>query len=60
VLISPSSMALFLTLFMTIWFRRENARRDTISRPLTARELTVEQQDQERELADSVRARHYP
>jgi hypothetical protein len=47
-------MAFFLTLFMTIWCRRENARRDTISRPLSVHELTEEQKGQERELADNV------
>jgi hypothetical protein len=47
-------MAFFLTLFMTIWCRRENARRDAIASELGVQELTVEQKLQERELADSV------
>lgn len=47
-------MAFTLTLFLTTWCKRENARRDKISRPLSVHELTAEQKEQERELADTV------
>lgn len=48
-------MAFFLTLFMTIWCRRENARRDRIAAEITEPlELTAEQKALEAELADSV------
>jgi hypothetical protein len=49
-----SSMAFFLTLFMTTWCRWENARRDGIANEMGARELTEEQKVLERELADNV------
>lgn len=47
-------MAFFLTSFMTIWCRRENARRDARARELGAQEPTEEQKALERELGDSV------
>lgn len=47
-------MAFFLTLFMTIWCRRENARRDAVAREAGVQELTEEQKVLERELADNV------
>ncbi len=47
-------MAFFLTLFMSIWSRRENARRDTVASEMGVQELTDEQKIQERELADNV------
>lgn len=49
-----SSMALFLTLFMTMWCRWENSRRDGIANEMGATELTEEQKVLERELADNV------
>jgi hypothetical protein len=48
------SMAFFLTLLMTIYCRRENARRDAIARERGVEELTEEQKLLERELADAV------
>lgn len=47
-------MAFFLTLFMTIWVRRENARRDQIADQAGVQELTEAQKLSERELADNV------
>lgn len=47
-------MAFFLTLFMTIWCRRENTHRDAVAQESGAQELTEEQKIMERELADSV------
>jgi hypothetical protein len=47
-------MAFALTLFMTIWCRRENSRRDKVAREVGARELTLEQKMREREQADNV------
>jgi hypothetical protein len=47
-------MAFFLTLFMTIWFQQENARRDKIALETGTQELTEEQILLERELADDV------
>ncbi|KAI1870415.1 uncharacterized protein JN550_005343 [Neoarthrinium moseri] len=54
ILIGLVSVAFFLTLFMTIWCRKENARRDTLTRELGVQELTEEQKILERELADNV------
>jgi len=47
-------MAFFLTLFMTMWFKWENARRDKIALETGSQELTEEQKLLERELADYV------
>lgn len=47
-------MAFFLTLFMTIWCRRENARRDAVAQQVGSHELTEEQKILERELADGA------
>jgi hypothetical protein len=47
-------MAFCLTLFMTIWCRRENARRDVLARERGVQEITDEQKVLERELADDV------
>jgi hypothetical protein len=47
-------MAFFLSLFMSTWCSRENARRDGLSRELGVEELTDEQKAMERELADGV------
>ncbi|KAH7024886.1 high-affinity nicotinic acid transporter [Microdochium trichocladiopsis] len=54
ILIGFISMAFFLTLFMTVWVRRENARRDKIANEAGVQELTEEQKLNERELADNV------
>ncbi|KAK8055597.1 hypothetical protein PG993_000824 [Apiospora rasikravindrae] len=54
ILIGFVGMAFFLTLFMTIWCRRENTRRDAVARQLGTQELTEEQKMLERELADNV------
>ncbi|KAF7518257.1 hypothetical protein G7054_g13519 [Neopestalotiopsis clavispora] len=54
ILIGFVCMAFFLTLFMTIWCRRENARRDAVAREAGVQELTEEQKALERELADNV------
>ncbi|KAI1099177.1 MFS general substrate transporter [Jackrogersella minutella] len=55
ILIGFVGMAFVLTLFMSIWCRRENARRDVTAREAVAEgELTVEQKMLERELADGV------
>jgi hypothetical protein len=48
------SMAFFLTLFMSTWCARENARRNKIALEAVSRELTEEQKLLERELADNV------
>lgn len=48
------SMAFVLTSFMSLWYRRENARRDKIAEQLGPQELTEEQKAEERELADRV------
>lgn len=47
-------MAFFLTLFMSTWCKKENARREAISPELGAHELTEEQKEMEREKADNV------
>jgi len=47
-------MAFILTLFMTTWCRRENARRDALPAGAPVEELTEEQKKLEAELADSV------
>jgi hypothetical protein len=47
-------MAFFLTLFMSIWCGKENARRDKIATEMGMQELTEEQKLLERELADNV------
>lgn len=47
-------MAFFLTLFMILWCRRENARRDALAQQVGHQELTEEQKMMERELADNV------
>ncbi|KAL8397215.1 hypothetical protein RB594_004073 [Gaeumannomyces avenae] len=54
ILIGFISMAFFLSGFMSMWCKRENARREGISRELGVDELTEEQKGMERELADSV------
>ncbi|OAL47511.1 high-affinity nicotinic acid transporter [Pyrenochaeta sp. DS3sAY3a] len=54
ILIGIISMAFFLTLFMSTWFRMENARRDKVALELGEQELTQEQKLMERELADFV------
>ncbi|KAL7626058.1 hypothetical protein AAE478_002828 [Parahypoxylon ruwenzoriense] len=46
--------AFVLTLFMTAWCRRENARRDAVERETPTEQLTPEQKLMERELADGV------
>ncbi|GJC83255.1 putative transporter C1002.16c [Colletotrichum liriopes] len=48
------SMAFFLTLFMTIWCRKENARRDLVASQVGVQELSEEQKALEAELADNV------
>lgn len=47
-------MAFVLTLFMSTWCRRENARRSTIAGELGVQDLTDEQKALERDLADNV------
>jgi len=47
-------MAMCLTTFMTIWCRRENARRDALGGNALPHELTEEEKMMEREQADSV------
>jgi len=47
-------MAFFATLFMTVWCRRENSRRDAVAREMSVQELTEEQKLEERDLADGV------
>ncbi len=55
ILIGFVGMAFFLTSFMTLWCRRENARRDAVSKSSNASsELTEEQKALEQELADDV------
>ncbi|KAK3317016.1 high-affinity nicotinic acid transporter [Apodospora peruviana] len=55
ILIGFVSMAFFLTLFMTTWCSRENARRDQVAAGAgSPEELTEEQKMLERELADDV------
>jgi hypothetical protein len=49
-----TSMAFFLTLFMSTWCRFENAKRDKVSIERGVQELTVEQKMLEREQADNV------
>lgn len=49
-----TSMAFFLTLFMSTWCRLENSRRDRIAVEVGMQELTDEQKLLERELADNV------
>lgn len=43
-----------LTLFMTIWYRLENARRDRVTGDIAGQELTEEQKALEQELADDA------
>lgn len=47
-------MAFFLTLFMTVWCRRENARRDALASQVGTQDLTDEQRALEAELADDA------
>ncbi|EHA56279.1 high-affinity nicotinic acid transporter [Pyricularia oryzae 70-15] len=54
ILIGFISMAFFLSLFMSTWCQRENARRAAISPELGADELNDEQKEMEREKADNV------
>ncbi|KUI71877.1 hypothetical protein VM1G_07478 [Cytospora mali] len=54
ILIGFIGMAFLLTLFMTVWYRLENARRDRVSDEVGSQELTVEQKVLERELADDA------
>ncbi|KAK8035843.1 hypothetical protein PG991_001916 [Apiospora marii] len=54
ILIGFVVMSFFLTLFMIIWCRRENARRDALAQQVGDQELTEEQKMMERELADNV------
>ncbi|ORY58842.1 high-affinity nicotinic acid transporter [Pseudomassariella vexata] len=54
ILIGFVSMAFFLTLFMTIWCRRENRRRDAVSSRAGVQDLTDEEKLLERDLADSA------
>ncbi|KAH8668441.1 high-affinity nicotinic acid transporter [Xylariales sp. PMI_506] len=54
ILIGFVCMAFFLTLFMTIWCRKENARRDALASTASPEQLTEEQKLEERELADNV------
>jgi hypothetical protein len=48
------SMAFGLTLFMSTWCAKENARRDRIAAEVGRQELTDDQKALERELADNV------
>lgn len=48
------SLAFLLTLFMTIWYRIENARRDRVSAEVSRQEMTEEQKALEQELADNA------
>jgi hypothetical protein len=48
------SMAFFLSFFMSVWCRRENARRDKVALEQGTQELSAEQKLLERELADNV------
>ncbi|KAI0902624.1 MFS general substrate transporter [Annulohypoxylon nitens] len=54
ILIGFVGLAFVMTLFMTIWCRKENARRETIARQTAVTGLTIEQKTLERELADEV------
>ncbi|KAI1763072.1 MFS general substrate transporter [Hypoxylon sp. FL1150] len=54
ILIGFIGMAFVLTLFMTIWCRRENARRDVLAKETVGKVLSSEQKTLERELADDV------
>ncbi|KAK6078421.1 high-affinity nicotinic acid transporter [Seiridium cupressi] len=54
ILIGFVCMAFGLTLFMTIWCRRENARRDVLTREQGVLELSDDQKALERELADKA------
>ncbi|KAK1975005.1 high-affinity nicotinic acid transporter [Colletotrichum cereale] len=54
ILIGFVSMAFLLTLFMTVWCRKENARRDLVASGVGAQELTEQQKALEAELADNV------
>jgi hypothetical protein len=54
ILIGFVSMAFFLTLFMTTYLRRENARRDEVARQNGQMTLTAEQKLEEVELADGA------
>lgn len=54
ILIGFVSLAFFLTLFMTIWCRKENARRDAFTGSLSRDNLTEEEKTREKELADDV------
>jgi len=49
-----TSMAFFLTLFMSTWCRLENTKRDKVSMQMGVRELTDDEKMLESELADSV------
>lgn len=49
-----TSLAFLLTLFMTIWYRLENARRDRVTGEVAGPELTEEQKALEQELADNA------
>ncbi|KAK7756579.1 hypothetical protein SLS62_001416 [Diatrype stigma] len=54
ILIGFICMAFFLTLFMSTWCRRENARRDALMGEAGPQEWTEERRLQERELADDA------
>lgn len=55
ILIGFVGMAFFLTSFMSMWCRRENARREAVLNASGGRhELTEEQKAMEAELADDV------
>jgi hypothetical protein len=49
-----TSMAFFLTLFMSTWCRLENKKREKVAQQTGVQELTDEQKMLERELADNV------
>jgi hypothetical protein len=54
ILIGFVGLAFFMTLFMTLWCRQENVRRDELDdRPVGA-ELTEAQREMERDMADNV------
>lgn len=63
-LIGVTTMALVLSVFMTIWSRHENRRRDCIMKEkgLTLDDYTEDMKAQEREKGDyaSVSAKHLP
>lgn len=48
------SFAFLLALFMTTWYRFENARRDRVSNEVGRRELTPEQIRVEQDMADDA------